>query len=282
MRREDALNLLKNMENIAMEAGNLACDMLKGDLDIQYKGENDPVTAIDYAVNDLLHKRLLGIRPTYGWLSEETQEDPTWLDKPAAWVVDPIDGTQNMIRGDKEFAVSIALVEQGQPALAVVYTPVYQGTKSDMISGGRYGIGLRHNGKPFTPAPRPLATAPRLVVAYENRVSKYFRDAGYEIVQHGSIAYRLANVGLGRADVALGLKHASNPWDVAAGHLLAELGGCPMTELAGTPIHYDKPGQRYDGFIAAPESMRTALQGMVMTLRTQHQKEKGHDPHPAR
>ena len=260
----DAPACLKFMEETCLEAGALIRAMQQGDFAVDYKGENDPVTEIDHAVNKLLYDRLHGYMPEFGWLSEETAEDPKWLKKPAAWIVDPIDGTSNMLKGGREFSVSIALVARGEPILAAVYSPVFEGDKDDLISGGRFGIGLRHNGASVTPGHDHVP--PRIILSHGSKLSDYFADRGYAPVHFGSIAYRLANCGLGRADVAIGLRHDGNPWDIAAGHLLAELGHCPLTDLNGRAIHYNRVGQKINGFVAVPNDMRPRLLDQLREL----------------
>src|ERR1700721_4894842 len=84
-----------------------------GAIATEYKVGHDPVTEADRAVDDILRKTLL--RADEGWLSEETVDDFTRLDKERVWVVDPLDGTREFVEGIPEFCVSIAMVENGIP-----------------------------------------------------------------------------------------------------------------------------------------------------------------------
>src|ERR1017187_8320612 len=84
-----------------------------GAIEAQYKVGTDPVTEADRAVDAVLKKNLL--RPGEGWLSEETVDDFTRLDKECVWVVDPLDGTREFVQGLPEFCVSIGLAENGRP-----------------------------------------------------------------------------------------------------------------------------------------------------------------------
>jgi myo-inositol-1(or 4)-monophosphatase len=224
--------------------------MLGQTFDVQWKKRDDPVTAIDHAVNDYLYTALSALAPQFGWLSEETAEDPSWLSREAAWVVDPIDGTKNMLSREREFAVSVALVRQGVPVLAVVYSPVYRGSLDDLISGGVYGLGLRHNRRPL-PHPARDLRHPRSIHSHSSKIADNIRNQGFTPVPFGSVAYRLANCAIGRGDVTIGTRSASNPWDIAAGHLLAELGGCLFTDANGHPVRYDRVGMKVDGFVCA-------------------------------
>src|ERR1022692_3567956 len=84
-----------------------------GAIEAEYKVGHDPVTEADRAVDTILRKTLL--RAGEGWLSEETVDDFTRLDKTCVWVVDPLDGTREFVQGIPEFCVSIAMVRNGVP-----------------------------------------------------------------------------------------------------------------------------------------------------------------------
>jgi len=92
-----------------------------GAIETEYKVGHDPVTEADRAVDDVLRKTLL--RDGEGWLSEETVDDFTRLDKQRVWVVDPLDGTREFVQGIPEFCVSIAMVENGIPVAGGICNP---------------------------------------------------------------------------------------------------------------------------------------------------------------
>ena len=92
-----------------------------GAIEAEYKVGHDPVTEADRAVDDILRKTLL--RQNEGWLSEETVDDFTRLDKQRVWVVDPLDGTREFVQGIPEFCVSIAMVENEIPIAGGICNP---------------------------------------------------------------------------------------------------------------------------------------------------------------
>ena len=112
------------------DAGALALGYFQTDLKHWDKGKDDPVSEADHAVNDLLHARLQGTRPDYGWLSEETEDDPTRLTCDHVWVIDPIDGTRAFIKGKPHFTICAALVQKGAPVCAAVFNPA---TEMEMV-----------------------------------------------------------------------------------------------------------------------------------------------------
>ena len=92
-----------------------------GAIEAEYKAGHDPVTEADRAVDEVLKQKLL--RDGEGWLSEETVDDFTRLDKERVWVVDPLDGTREFVQGIPEFCVSIAMVENGVPVAGGICNP---------------------------------------------------------------------------------------------------------------------------------------------------------------
>src|SRR5947208_15679489 len=84
----------------------------------EYKIGRDPVTEADRSIDAVLRKELL--RDGEGWLSEETLDDFTRLDKSRVWVVDPLDGTREFVAGIPEFCVSVAMVEYGRTIAGVI------------------------------------------------------------------------------------------------------------------------------------------------------------------
>jgi myo-inositol-1(or 4)-monophosphatase len=98
----------------AREAGALARDLVTRPLDtVDKPGGAGPVTAVDLAVDALLSRRLRDARPGYGWLSEETEDDPARLAAGRVFIVDPIDGTRSLIEGSGLWAHALAVAETG-------------------------------------------------------------------------------------------------------------------------------------------------------------------------
>ena len=103
----------------ARAAGEIARGYWRKSPKVWDKGEgHGPVTEADLAINGMLEARLRGARPGYGWLSEETPDTPDRLAARRVFVLDPLDGTRAFIEGDKTFAHSIAVIEDGAPVAA--------------------------------------------------------------------------------------------------------------------------------------------------------------------
>src|SRR5580700_3582670 len=116
-----------------------------GGYQIDSKGKNNPVTTADFEADSELKQILREAFPAYGWLSEETADNDDRLTRERVWIVDPLDGTKEFIKGIPEFVVAIALAEHGVPVLGVSYNPI----KQELFSGIP-GAGCFLDGKPVT------------------------------------------------------------------------------------------------------------------------------------
>ena len=119
----------------ALAAGELALSHFGAGRRSWYKGPGQVVTEADLAVDALLHDRLRAARPDDGWLSEERADDGSRTHCRRVWMVDPIDGTRAFADGVPQFAISVALVERGQPLVGVVVNPA-TGERFEARRGG--------------------------------------------------------------------------------------------------------------------------------------------------
>ena len=114
------------LEAILREAGRIAMNRWPGagnSVEVWDKGTNDPVCEADLEVDTFLKRELRALLPSAGWLSEESAENAERLDDRLVWVVDPIDGTRDFIRGRTGWAVSVALVSSGRSLIAALEAP---------------------------------------------------------------------------------------------------------------------------------------------------------------
>jgi myo-inositol-1(or 4)-monophosphatase len=123
------------------EAGKIARTFFGGSYKRWSKAQGSPVTEADLAVDRFLNEQLRAARPAYGWLSEETDDDPARLDDATVFVVDPIDGTVAFMKNRPHFTICAAVVHQGRSVAGVVYNPI-----SDEFFAAREGHGATRNG----------------------------------------------------------------------------------------------------------------------------------------
>ena len=134
-------DILKRIESALDAARQIFSGFTLGAIEAEYKAGHDPVTEADKAVDAALRQELL--REGEGWLSEESVDDRSRLDKKRVWIVDPLDGTREFIAGIPEFCVSVAMVQDGIPVAGGVCNPA---TKEVFL--GSLESGVTYNGKP--------------------------------------------------------------------------------------------------------------------------------------
>lgn len=238
---------LATLSDAMLRAGREALRLATDGFETHTKQDRSPVTSADLAVNRILRDSLSAAYPEDGWLSEETPDDRERLGRKRVWIVDPIDGTRSFVRGLPEFCLSVALVDQGFPAIAAIYNPS-TGEFFSAIRGQGLHIEYRSDAKrpPFAPTERPLA----LVNPWELRVGR-LQDLEPHIRCRpiGSIAYALALVAAGEAEAAVTLE-GGNEWDIAAGVLLIEESGGCITDASGQPFSFNRPDPRLRGALA--------------------------------
>jgi len=191
-----------------------------GAIESEYKAEHDPVTEADRAVDAVLRQNLL--RDGEGWLSEETADNPSRLDKERVWIVEPLDGIHEFMTGLPEFCISIGFVEKGVPVAGGIYNPA---TKETFV--GAVDTGVLYNGRSARSSQRTTLDG-ALILASRSEVNrgewKQFENGPFKIQAMGSVAYKLAMVAAGLADVTFTLT-PKNEWDIVAGAALVQSAG---------------------------------------------------------
>ena len=229
-----------------------------GAIEAEYKAGHDPVTEADREVDRVLRENLL--REGEGWLSEESVDDFTRLDKQRVWVVDPLDGTREFLQGIPEFCVSIAMVEDGIPVAGGICNPA----TNELILGSRE-TGVTYNGQPSQPSQRKDLHG-ALVLASRSEVKrgewKQFESAEFTIRPMGSVAYKLGLVAAGKADLTFTLV-PKNEWDVAAGAALVESAGGFVLTLDNSPLRCNQKDPLLSGLLAGGPFLRAPLLAML-------------------
>lgn len=222
------------------------------------KDGGDPLTDADTAVND----ELLAILPEEGegWLSEETVDDHSRLDRDRVWIVDPIDGTREFIRGIPEWCVSIGLVEDGQPVAGGIYSP-----SCDQRIVGSLETGVTLNEVPVSCAtggglPGALILASRSEVA-RGEWDRFYRE-DVSVRNMGSVAYKLGLVASGLADATWTLV-PKNEWDVAGGAALVRSAGGDLCDLSGGPRQFNQENPLMTGFVATRPGLSVAVKELL-------------------
>ena len=236
------IELLNKIEKTAVKAGNAILEIYNSaDFGVEMKSDDSPLTKADLAAHNVIVKDLLSITPDVPILSEESADIPysersKW-DK--YWLVDPLDGTKEFIKKNGEFTVNIALIENGQPILSVVYVPVkeitYTAAKGygafKSINGERQKINIH----------KPARNIP-VVVGSRSHISKdvktYLDKLGdHDMTAMGS-SLKFCLVAEGVADLypRLGL---TSEWDTAAAQCIVEQAGGRVVTLDNESLTYN-------------------------------------------
>lgn len=220
---------LEFCQTVAQQAGQLAVKMRQqsGTDFVANKGHQDFVTAADHAVERFIRERIEAEFPTEAIVGEEegvTGQSAT------CWVIDPIDGTANYMRGLPEWAISIACVQNDTITHAVLDLPDIGKTASAQI-----GCGAFENGKKLHVSDTQIPAKSLIILGHSDRLPldthlsaiEDLLNSGYEYRRQGSACFGLYSVAAGWAEAYHELH--LNPWDAFAGMLLIEEAGGTIT-----------------------------------------------------
>ncbi len=218
------------------------------DTNVWDKGKNNPVSDIDMAVDAFLITKLRAILPEAAWLSEESADDPSRLNARLLWLVDPIDGTRDYVRGRSGWCVSVALVADGLPVFAVMAAPA-----QNKVWIAAHGEGVTCNGERLTGSSRLDFNGSRVPA---DDLPKLDADL-VTVTKPNSIAMHMTMVACDRADLVATLRWG-HEWDIAAAHLVAQEAGAVVTDALGRPIRYNKSAPKDFGLICCAPGIHQA------------------------
>ncbi len=239
------------LEAIVREAGRIALATWPGHghaLDSWEKQPGSPVSAADMAVDGFLKQELGALLPAAGWLSEETLDAPERQARGLIWLVDPIDGTRDFIRGRPGWAISVALVSAGRPLFGMLDAPA-----RGEFWQAEAGKGAWRNGQRLASSRRTELIGARVPALTLPKI-----DADLtQVDQPNSIALRIAMVAADEADLVATLRWGYE-WDIGAAALIAREAGAAVTDAFGQPLAYNKPDPRAFGLLVSAPAIHAA------------------------
>lgn len=257
--RGELSRLLVPLAELASAAGARIREIAAQGAAPRMKADMSPVTAADEAAETILLEGLAKILPGVPVIAEEAAAHGAAVTPAATYLlVDPVDGTRELIAGNREYTVNVALIEAGAPALGIVYAPGFE-----MLYAGTGTSALRmklppgnaarlDEAEPIRVRPRPARLVALVSRSHPDPEGDAFlaRLPVERKVQLGS-SLKFARVAEGAADVYARFA-TINEWDVAAGHALLFAAGGRMTAPDGGAITYGKSGAALHvaGFIA--------------------------------
>jgi len=230
-------------------------------LKVQVKSDGSPVTNADLAVNQIVQDTLLDIFPHDAWLSEESPDNGARHHTQRVWILDPIDGTKPFIKSLPHYTISLALIDQGQPTIGVIFNPATQeyfcAIQGQQAKLNGQPIHVRttstHSRRTFLVNPWQLAQPTLKAWQSEHHCPPLL----------GSIAYSLALVAAGQVDGVINIA-PQNEWDIAAGLILIQAAGGLVFDNNLKPIHCNQPHPIVNGIIAIrPDALPTIQQWLT-------------------
>lgn len=235
-------------------AGEIALRHLAGAPRVWDKSDGQgPVSEVDLEIDAALRALLLGARPDYGWLSEETPDSADRLRRDRVFIVDPLDGTRAYLDGQDGFAHPVCVVADGCPVAAAICLPRLGQTYSAALGRGAFC-----NGAPIAVA-RPAGVA--RVLATRSQLDAAFWPGGVPAVTRvfrPALAWRMALVADGSCDAMFTFKPAWH-WDIAAGALIVAEAGGRVSDDRGDALRFNTPTPRAPGVIAASPGLHAEL-----------------------
>jgi myo-inositol-1(or 4)-monophosphatase len=248
------------LRDAARAAGVIAMGYFGKSPEVWMKGGTSPVSEADYAADKYLRETLLAARPDYGWLSEETADDPARLSARRTFVVDPIDGTRGFLQGLDTWCVSVAVVEFGESLVGVLECPATRETYRAVRGGGAFLNDRRislEQPRPVVKVAGPKAMIDLLPPEYQARLVR--------AAHIPSLAYRLAMVASGALDATF-VKPNAHDWDIAAADLILREAGGRMVGQDGQQPTFGGETIRHGALAAGSGELFAVMAGVIAAL----------------
>jgi len=242
---DDVAERLAVAREAAIAGGERALQDFRSDIEVETKdGPTDHVTAADRAAQRVVIETVRDSFPEDPIVGEEDETPNSVPATGPAWVIDPIDGTTNFVRGIPNWTTAVAAVRDGEPLAAVIVAPALD----DVYAAG--DDGATHNGTPISVSdrsdPAESIVCPTLWWSRDRRdeyagILEAVVDGFADCRRIGSAQYELSLVASGALDATIANVEAS-PWDTIAGaHIVRQAGG-RVTDVEGDRWRHDARG----------------------------------------
>ena len=244
MAAEGPAEALDFARELALRAGALVMGWFRGEYAVDDKA-GQPVTIADRQANELIVSALAGRYPRDGILAEETPVlDDRWATSERCWVVDPLDGTSDFVKGREGFAVMIGLLVRGRPALGVVHVPKAGRTFLGAVGRGAWEErgGER---RPLRCSSRAATSELRVIASIAHRDARLEAAlaalAPEQTLSVGSVGYKVGKITADEADLYVAITPSIHLWDTVAPEAILVAAGGAMVDLDGRPLDYGGP-----------------------------------------
>lgn len=239
----DRETALAEMLRIGQAASRVILEKYEGELSVEWKGHNDPVTALDREVNALVVEALSRSFPGVPIVAEES--DPgTWAARDAAeaFFVDPVDGTKDLILRNGEFSVMLGLAEAGRATAGVVVWPTAHRSFIGAVGEGAHEIAGDGSRKVIHVAEPKTLNEVRALVSRSHpdpAVRELLDKLGItKIEPMGSAGLKVVAVACGAADAYVHLTGGGKLWDACGPEAILREAGGVLTDGSGLTLDY--------------------------------------------
>ena len=233
--------LIEKIIETAKDAGDIMLGAKRPKI-MEKEGHANFCTETDEKIQAFLIERLKDVLPEASFLGEEDGQDvfEEKMSSGYCFVLDPIDGTSNFIFEYRPSVVSIGLLKDGKPYMAVVYNPYDEMLFSSVIGQGTYmnGEEIMSSDSPLSDALAVFGTAPYYTELRDKtfEMAKELLPKCVDLRRSGTAAWDMCCTALGRTSLYFELK--IQLWDYAAAALIASEAGCKVTDIDGNPLSY--------------------------------------------
>lgn len=244
MTPEKLAQLLPEIRQVAIDAGARILEVCSTGYEVHEKADRSPVTTADLAAHQCIFERLEALDERWPVLSEETPSQPSWETRQeweTYWLVDPLDGTRELLRQSKEFTVNIALIHQQQPVLGVIGAPALGLLYYAHRGGGAWRVRQEEEPATIHSRPYPVDGSSVIAISFSHarpEVQKLLRRLGPHQEKRVGSSLKSCQVAEGSLDLYPRCGPTSE-WDTAAAQCIVEEAGGQLLDWELQPLRYN-------------------------------------------
>lgn len=243
MNFQDFENILPKLQNISVSTGEYQVQNHKKILDIKIKDNQTPVTEIDLQSSNMIEEELNKLTPDIPVISEENQKPSKAAD--LFWIIDPLDGTKNYLKGNNNFCINIALIKNQNPILGIIYSPIHKLFYYSFKNHGSFK--KLKNEPPIQIKTQTMPMSEKTIIYTSSsinedicqRLKKQFDNLKI-ITTSSALKFGYIASGQGHFYPRLGPTHE---WDTASGQSIIEEAGGVVLDKSMNSLKYNKNSQ---------------------------------------
>ncbi len=233
---------LKTAIKAIKKAGKKILKIYQKDYKTFYKKDTSPVTEADLISEKIILSKLKKFN--YGILSEEKDDNKARLNKEKVWIIDPLDGTNDLLDKTGQFSIMIGLVKDKRPILGIVYQPTKDKLYFARENQGTYLKKGKQKPKKLTVSNISDLSKSHFVVSrshLDKKTKKVLQDNKVKkITPTGSVGVKIGKIVEGKAEGYISLSNKTGQWDICAPQIILEQAGGKLTDLNGQKYIYNR------------------------------------------